>query len=78
MEWVGSTLEQLCKRIAATIAGTALVIQEGLAKGLDLWSVMVQECHGCLLWAECLVLPEWPAWREAARNTVKFIGEISQ
>lgn len=78
MEWVGSTLEQLCKRIAATIAGTALVIQEGLAKGLDLWSVMVQECRGCLLWAEGLVLPEWPAWREAARNTVKFVGEISQ
>ena len=67
MEWVGSTLEQLCKRIAATIA-----------KGLDLWSVTVQECHGCLLWAECLVLPEWPAWHEAARNTVKFIEEISQ
>lgn len=52
-EWVGSTLEQLCKRMAATIAGTALVIQEGLANrsGSVVRSVIcgqVQECRGCL------------------------------
>lgn len=80
---VGSILEQLCKRIAATIAGTALFIQEGLANrsGSVVRSVIcgqVQECRGCLLWAECLVLPEWPAWRGAARNTVNFIWEVSQ
>lgn len=61
----GEHLEQLCKRMAATIAGTALVIQEGLAtrsgsvvRSCDLWSFK----NVVDAWAECLVLPEWPAW----------------
>lgn len=45
----------------------------------------VQECRGCLLWAECLVLPEWPAWQGCQEHseicmgsfTVKFdVGDV--
>lgn len=73
---MGSTLKQLCKRIAAIIAGTALVIQEGLANrsgSVVRFKNVVDASSGQSAWCFQSGLPG-----RAARNTVKFVWEVSQ